>query len=84
MNAYCVSVIHYTAGIVKWTVDELKVMDRKTRKLLTIHRGLHPRSNVDHLYRPRKKGGRSLKLVEDVVAEVLLIFLFYLVILLSW
>ena len=50
-------------------MDELKVADRKTRKLLTIHRGLYPRSNVDHLYLPRKKGGRGLKSVEDVVAE---------------
>ena len=69
MNAHCLPVICYTAGIIKWTVDDLKVMDRKTRKLLTVHRGLHPRSDVDRLYLPRKKGGRGLKSVEDVVAE---------------
>ena len=44
-------------------------MDRKTRKLLTINRGLHPKSDVDRLYLPRKKGGRGLKSVEDVVHE---------------
>ena len=69
LNAYCLPVIRYTAGIIKWTVDDLKVMDRKTRKLLTVHRGLHPRSDVDCLYLPRKKGDRGLKSVEDVVAE---------------
>ena len=44
-------------------------MDKKTRKLLTIHRVLHPRSDVDRLYISRKKGCRGLKSVEDVVYE---------------
>ena len=44
-------------------------MDRKTRKLLTINRGLHPRSDVDRLYLSRKKGGRGLKSIKDVVQE---------------
>jgi len=48
---------------------ELRAMDRQTRKLLTISRGFHPRSDVDCLYLPRKKGGRGLKSVEDVVQE---------------
>jgi len=55
------------AGIVRWSVNDLKCMDKKTRKLLTIHRRLHPRSDVDCLNLPRKRGGRGLKSVEDVV-----------------
>jgi len=50
-------------------VNDLKSMDRKTRKLLTSHRGLHPRSDVDCLYLPRRMGGRGLISVEDVVTE---------------
>ena len=69
LNAYCLPIIRYTAGIVKWNVDDLRTMDRKTRKLLTIHWRLHPRSDVDRLYISRKKGGRGLKSVEDVVHE---------------
>ena len=69
VNAYCLPIIRYTAGIVKWNVDDLRSMDRKTRKVLTMHRGLHPRSDVDRLYISRKKGGRGLKSVEDVVYE---------------
>ena len=69
VNAYCLPIIHYTTGIVKWNVDDLRSMDRKTRKVLTMHRGLHPRSDVDRLYISRKKGGRGLKSVEDVVYE---------------
>ena len=35
-------------------------MDRKTRKLMTIHGALHPKSDVDRIYVPRGKGGRGL------------------------
>ena len=42
-------------------------MDRRTRKLLTMHNGLHPRSDVDRVYIPRKEGGRGLMCVEDTV-----------------
>ena len=38
MNSRAVSIIRYSAGIVEWTKDELRKLDRKTRKLLTINR----------------------------------------------
>ena len=41
----------------------------QTRKLLTLHRGLHPQSDVDHLYVSRELGGWGLQSVEDVVIE---------------
>ena len=44
-------------------------MDRKTRKLITICGGLHPRSCVDRLCIPRCDGGRVLVSVEDCVEE---------------
>ena len=39
MNTWAVAAVRYTAGIVDWTVDELKTIDRKTRKLMTMSRG---------------------------------------------
>jgi hypothetical protein len=47
-----------------------KKLDRKTRKMLTI-RGQHrPRADTDHLYVPRKEGGRGLMQVEGAyIAE---------------
>ena len=39
-------------------------MDRRTRKLLTCNRMLHPKSDVDRLYLPRRKGGRGFLQVE--------------------
>ena len=35
-------------------------MDQITRKLITLHKALHPRDDVDRLYVPRKEGRRGL------------------------
>ena len=45
----------------------MQATDRKTRKLFTIYGGLHPKSDVDRLYIPRKDGGRGLIAIEDCV-----------------
>ena len=42
-------------GVLEWRVDELKELDRKNRKLLTLHKRLHPQSDVDRLYVSRKE-----------------------------
>ena len=34
---------------------------------MTMHKALHPKSNVDRLYIPRKEDGRRLKCVEEIV-----------------
>jgi hypothetical protein len=45
-------------------------MDRKTRKMLTIHGQHHPRADTNRLYVPRKEGGRGLIQVEGAyIAE---------------
>ena len=65
INAWAISVVRYSGGIMDWTVDELKEADRKTRKLLTLNGALHPRSNTDRLYLPRAEGGRGLISFEE-------------------
>ena len=47
--------------------SELQAIDRKTRKLLTIYGALHPKSDVNRLYIPRKGGRRGLIFIEDCV-----------------
>ena len=42
-------------------------MDQRTRKLMTMHKALHPRDDVDRLYVSRKKGARGLASIEDSV-----------------
>ena len=42
-------------------------MDQRTRKLMTMHKALHPRDDVDRLYVSRKEGGWRLASIEDSV-----------------
>ena len=49
INCWAVPLVRYSAPFVKWTRDELKQMDQRTRKLMTMHKVLHPRDNVDRL-----------------------------------
>ena len=37
-----------------------------------MHKGLHPRSNVDRVYIPRSEGGRGLQSVEDIIELAIL------------
>ena len=46
--------------VVEWRSDELKELDRKTRKMMTVHGALHPKSDVNLVYLPRQKRGRGL------------------------
>ena len=62
-----VSLSRYTAAFVSWRKSKLQAMDRKTRELLTIYGALHPKSDADRLYIPRKEGGRGLISIEDCV-----------------
>jgi len=67
MNAWAVSVIRYTAGIIEWTKKELKAIDVRVRKMMTMAGSFHQKGDVDRLYLPRKEGGRGLISVEDCV-----------------
>ena len=61
------SILRYSAAFTDWTKEELKELDRKTRKYLTIYNALHLRDSVARSYLPRKLGGRGLCSVEDCV-----------------
>ena len=50
INTWAVSLMRYGAGTVKWTKRELNEIDRKTRKVMTLNKELHPRSYVDRLH----------------------------------
>ena len=67
VNAWAVSLLRYSAAFVSWRKSELEAMDRQTRKLFTIYGALHPKSDVDRLYIPRKEGGRGLISIKDCV-----------------
>ena len=59
INTWAVSVLRYGVGIIGWTKEELKALDRTTRKVLTMNGAFHPKSDVDGLYVLRVNGGRG-------------------------
>ena len=67
LNIWAVATVRYGAGIINWNKEELDRLDRKTRKFITMHGGLHRCLNVDKLYIPRTENGRALMIVRDCV-----------------
>ena len=66
-NTLTVPLVRYFGPFLKWTRDELKQMDQRIRKLMTMHKALHPRDDNDRIYVSRKEGGRGLASIEDSV-----------------
>jgi len=59
MNSLAVPVVQYSFGIIDWKISELKRIDTKTHKLLSMNRMLHTKADVERMYIPRKDGGRA-------------------------
>ena len=56
INSWAVPLLKYSGPFLKWTRDELKQIDQRTGKLMTMHKALHPKDDVDRLYVSRKEG----------------------------
>ena len=67
INTWAVPLVRYSGPFLKCTREELKQVDQRTRKLMTMHKALHPRDNVDRLYVSRKERRRELASIEDSV-----------------
>ena len=71
--SWAVSVVRYSADCLGEIVDiQLEEIDRKTRKLLTMHNGFRPKSSIDLLYLSRSEGGWGLIRVKDTVETAIL------------
>jgi hypothetical protein len=64
IGALMVPVLRYSFGIINWRIEEIKQIDRKTRKMLTMYKIHHPEADIDRLHVKRKEGGRGLVQVE--------------------
>ena len=67
INTWAVPLVRYSGPFLMWTRDELKQMDQRTIKLMTMHKALYHRDDVDRQYVSRKQGGRGLAIIEDSV-----------------
>ena len=60
INTLATLVVTYSFNIVDWKLEETRKLDRKTRKLLTLERMHHPKSDWERFYLPRNEGVRGL------------------------
>ena len=67
INTWAVFIVRYSGPFLKWTGEELKQMDLRTRKPMTMYKALHPRDDVEKLRVLRKEGGRGLASIKDSV-----------------
>ena len=65
INLRTVAVIRYRTGIIKWTKEGLRNIDRRTRRLINMNRALHPQADVDRLCMKRAEGRRGTISIED-------------------
>ena len=61
--------VRCSAGIVNWTKEGLREMDRKTRTLLTVYRCIHSQAVVGRLYWKGKGDGGLIDIKDFVTLE---------------
>jgi hypothetical protein len=64
IGALAIPVFRYSFGIINWRMEEMKQIDRKTKKMLTMYQIHHPKADIDRLYLKSKEGGRGVVQVE--------------------
>ena len=52
INTWAVPLVRYSGPFLKWTRDELKQMDQRTRTLMTMYKALHPR---DYMFQEKRE-----------------------------
>ena len=63
-NSFVARIITTFVEVINWTTDDIKQINIKTRKILTIAENFHPNSDTDKLYAYKKSGGRGLHLIK--------------------
>ena len=57
------AIFRYGAEILQWKESELKNVDKKSWKTMTMYGALHPKNDVDRLHITRREGDRGLMCV---------------------
>ena len=69
INTWAVALIWYLRPFLKWTSKEIKQMDQRTRKLITMHKALYPWDDIDRLYVSRKSEEVDLRALKTVLTH---------------
>ena len=68
-NSFALPVLVPTFGILDWSIQDIKDLDIKTRKQLTMSGNFHPNSDIDLLYIQRNLGGTGLRQIQRVIRK---------------
>lgn len=68
INDYAVSIITYRADIVDWIINEINELDRKNRKLFTMHNAQPPKQKETGSFCPGN-GKWRLKTMKDAIGR---------------
>ena len=72
INIGAVTPVRYSGPFLHWTRgEELKQMDQRTRKTMTMHETLHPRDDIDRRYVSRKERGEDLPALKTSLTYVI-------------
>ena len=71
INTWAVPLVRYFGPFLKWTRDELKQMDERTRQLMTMHKALHPRDDIDRQQIRLNKIANAGYLVTEMKTSIL-------------
>ena len=55
INTWIVPLVRYSDAFLKWTREELRQTDQKTRKLMSMQKALHPRDDIDRICHEKAK-----------------------------
>ena len=60
INTLAIPAVIYSFNIINWTINKIRRLDMKIRKLLTCNGMHHAKADVERLYIPRNEGGRGM------------------------
>ena len=61
-----IAVVSYSFNVVNWNLEEIKRIDRKIRKLMTLNRMHHPKADVSRMYTLKRRRTRNDKFKNDL------------------
>jgi hypothetical protein len=63
--------MRYSFGVINWRLEEIKQIDRKSRKMLTMYKMHHPKADIDRLHIKRKVGRGLVQVEAAYKAEII-------------
>jgi hypothetical protein len=60
VGALAVPVLRYSFGVINWRIEEIKQIDRKTRKMLKMYKMHHPKADRQAICKEERRRERTV------------------------